>query len=270
MTTTHQEQVRGGTVARPRQEQSSHWYFPTGEPCHTVIAKSTKQPRPTTLADAKKLGLLPSVTNILKVLHKPALQNWLIEQAVLACLTTPRKDQEPLDTFVHRVLHEEKVQDQEAQVARERGTDMHAAMEELFCDRPIDDDIRPWIEPCFNAIRSLGIPIAVEKVLVGNGYAGKTDLITECAGEHTLWDFKTTKKLPDKSYLEHRLQLAAYAEAHQKYERCDVAISTANAYISTIECGKFVICRNQDWFDDYFGGFKPLVDHWQWANNYKP
>lgn len=257
------------TVANPRQEQSAHWYSPKGEPMHTVIAKGTGQPRPTTLADAKKLGLLPSVTNILRILHKPALQDWLIEQSVLACLTTPRKDGEPLDAFVHRVLHVDRIQDEEAQVARDRGTEMHQALEDLFNGQAVSDEIKPWVEPCFEAIRSLGIPVATEKVLVGEGYAGKTDLITDCAGEHTLWDFKTTKKLPDKSWTEHRLQLSAYAQAHVLMG-CNESISTANAYISTVDCGKFVLCRNTDVFHDFHFGFSPLVTHWQWANNYKP
>src|SRR5436190_23373532 len=43
-----------------------------------------------TLRDARKLGLLPSVTNILGVITKPELTAWLQEQAVLAALTLPR------------------------------------------------------------------------------------------------------------------------------------------------------------------------------------
>lgn len=257
------------TVANPRQEQSAHWYGRDGSPCHTVIAKSTGQPRPTTLADARKLRLLPSVTNILRILHKPALQDWLIEQSVLACLTTPRKDGEPLDAFVHRVLHVDRIQDEEAQVARDRGTEMHQALEELFQDRWVEPDLMwPWVGPCFNAIRALGKPLATEQVLVGHGYAGKTDLVQDSAGEITLWDFKTTKKLPERSWTEHRLQLSAYAKAY--VGDSDTPISTANAYISTVDCGKFVLCRNTDVFTDYYRGFAPLVEHWQWANNYKP
>jgi hypothetical protein len=55
--------------------------------------------RPTTLRDARKLGLLPSVTNVLGVINKPELVEWKMTQAVLAALTLPRRDGEDLGVF---------------------------------------------------------------------------------------------------------------------------------------------------------------------------
>src|SRR5512139_1672294 len=107
------------TIARTTTPDSSHWYTTDGDPMYEVIAKSTGLPRNTTLADARKLNLLPSVTTILKILHKQALVNWLIEQAVLAAMTTPRLPGEQDDAFIERVLHTERVQDQEAEAARD-------------------------------------------------------------------------------------------------------------------------------------------------------
>lgn len=235
---------------------------------YTIIAKSTGNPRPTTLADARKLNLLPSVTTILKILHKQGLVDWLIEQACLAVLTTPKPAEEPLDAFVQRVLHEERVQDQEAAAARELGTDMHNGLEALFNGEQIEDDLRPWIEPAYQHVKAMcPVTLGVEKIVCGNGYAGKIDFIGN--GEDTTWiiDFKTTKKLPEKgSWSEHRLQLAAYAMAHQ----CIGAKRTGNLYISTVDCGKFVFHDNGDWLSDYECGFAPLVQHWQWATGYRP
>ena len=62
--------------------------------------------RPTTLRDARKLGLLPSVTNVLGVINKPELVEWKMTQAVLAALTLPRKEGEVLDVFAKRVVEE--------------------------------------------------------------------------------------------------------------------------------------------------------------------
>ena len=100
-----------------------------------------------TLADARKLNLLPSVTTVLRILDKPALNEWKIEQGVLAVMTTPQLPGEEMDAFIHRVLHVEKVQDQEGKKARDRGTDIHAALESYFLGREVSDELRPWIEP---------------------------------------------------------------------------------------------------------------------------
>ncbi len=277
------------TFANVKRTDSAHWYAPTGEPMHTVIAKGNGLPRPTTLADARKLNLLPSVTTILKLLDKPALTAWKVEQAVLACLSSPRNDGEELDAFVTRILSTERVQDQEGQIARDRGTEIHDALEAFFASgvpAVPNADIWPWIEPACLAIRrQFGASVvATEKILVGDGYAGKADLITLHGQVYWLADYKTTKKLPDPkkggAWSEHRLQLAAYAKAFKLLLNragpgglevsSETQIRTANVYISTLEQGAFSICEHEDWLPAYTNGFSPLVSHWQWANNYRP
>lgn len=258
------------TIARTPSVDGSHWYTAEGEAMYTVIAKGSGQPRPTTLADARKLGLLPSVTTILKALNKPALNDWLCEQTALAVLTTPRKDNEPLDAFVQRVLHDERIQDQEADAAKQLGTDMHEGLEALFRGERITDELRPWIEPAYLYLKQLQpwSKVLVEQIVVGPGFAGKVDWQGQ-DNDLLVVDFKTSKKLPEKgSWNEHRLQLAAYARAIG--DREETLIRTANLYISTADAGKFVFHENPDWRDDYANGFKPLLAVWQWMNNYKP
>lgn len=258
------------TAARVQSPEGAHWYYADGRTAYTVIAKSTGQPRPTTLADARKLGLLPSVTTILKVLNKPALNDWLCEQTALAVLTTPRQEGEPIDAFVQRVLHDERVQDQEADAAKQLGTDMHEGLEALFRGERITDELRPWIEPAYLFLKGLKpwTRIEVEQIVVGPGFAGKVDWQGHDDGLLVV-DFKTTKRLPDKgSWNEHRLQLAAYARAVGEKE--PNLARTANLYISTVDMGKFVLHENPDWRSDYAEGFKPLMQVWQWMNNYRP
>lgn len=259
------------TAARPISSEGSHYYYPDGKPAYEVpYAYPKKGFRPTTLADARKLGLLPSVTTILRILHKQSLIDWLVEQACLAVLTTPKRDSEDLDAFVHRVLHQEKVQDQESQAARDRGTAIHAALEDLFLGNTVDSELLPWVQPAAEAIRAYGGRYESELVVVGPGYAGKLDLKLETESAIWLWDWKTTKKLPERgAWPEHRLQLAAYAYAFAVVGM--PTIRTGNVYISTVECGKFVICEHSEsWIDTYVNGFEPLLTHWQWANNYRP
>lgn len=247
--------------------------MPTGEPFYEVpYSDPRKGMRKATIADARKVGALPSVTTILKILHKPALVDWLIEQAVLVALTSPHKPGEELDAFIQRVLHEERQQDQEAQKARDLGTAIHAAMETAMNGQQIPEELAPWVRGPVEALKARGSVVSTETVLVGDGFAGKTDLITQENVTDWLWDFKSAKKLPDPAkggaWSEHRLQLAGYAAAYSKTVDCPV--KTANLYISTIEAGKFVICEHDDWRSTYSCGFLPLVQHWQWANNYKP
>lgn len=268
------------TAARPTVRKDSHWYSTDGEPRYEMIGKTTGKPRAVTIRDAREGNLVPSVTTILKVLHKEGLVNWMIEQAVLACLTTPKKDGEALDAFIERVLHVERVQDQESTIAKDKGTEIHNAMEDYFTGAgdQIPEDLKPWIMPAIQKLEVYGSLVASEKILVGDGYAGKTDLILEAPDCFWLWDYKTSKNLPDPAkggaWMEHRLQLAGYAKAYEDLLD-DLAptskpIRTANVYISTVETGKFVICEHQEWQAAYLEGFAPLVRHWQWANRYRP
>ena len=82
---------------------STHWYTSAGQPMHTVIGANGKA-RSATLADARKQDLLPSVTNILGVVNKPALTEWKMQQAVLSSLTLPRLEGEGTDAFADRVV----------------------------------------------------------------------------------------------------------------------------------------------------------------------
>lgn len=260
------------TVANVKKADSSHWYYTDGRPCYELPKKDGTGNKTPTLADARKLNLLPSVTTILKVLHKEGLVNWMIEQACLAVLTTPRPAEEPIDAFVERVLKTERVQDQEAKVARDRGTEIHDALESLAKGAPVSDEIALWVRPVWDRVLHLGKPIMAEISLVGTGYAGKTDLLIEAEASHLEWiiDYKTTKKLPEKaSWDEHRLQLAAYAAA-RSLENGNTLIKTGNLYISTAEPGKFAFFENPPWPEDYMDGFLPLVKHWQWLKGYRP
>lgn len=236
--------------------------------------------RATTLADARKLNLLPSVTTILSLLEKPALTLWKVEQAALAVLTAPRKDGEELDAFVLRVLHTEEQQHEERDIARDRGIAIHDAIEALMRGEQANDEILPWVKPAFDALVAYGKPVATERILVGNGFAGKTDLVMDSTDHWRLWDFKGTGRLPDPArgaWPEHRLQLAAYARAYQQLldtggpeAGADRPIVVGNVYISTAKQGEFVIIEHEDWEVTFDLGFAPLIQHWQWASNYFP
>lgn len=248
-----------------------HWYSQSGEPCHFVDKKDGTGTRPSTIRDAKANNWLPSVTTILKCLARPQLERWKMQQAAMAVLTSPRRAGEELDAFMERVLFTDKEQDQEAANAADLGGRIHAALEARFNNAQLDEALLPWIQPVYEHVMKLCPTVLyTETILVGDGFAGKTDFIglTETQSE-LLIDFKTTKKVPEKgSYPEARLQLSAYAAARQPETQAHIL--TANCYISTLERGKFCLHMNPDWREDYENGFLPLVKHWQWSTGYSP
>lgn len=180
-------------------------------------------------------------------------------------MTTPQIHGEAPDAFVQRVLHTEKIQDQESDIAKKRGTEMHAGIETYFSHASTGDEVWPWIQPACDSISDKWKVIATEHILVGDGYAGKCDLIA--VDDHNWeWviDFKTTKKLPTKeSYWEHRMQTAAYLKCRENGKR------HANVYISTVNQGEFVIHDNGDYAAPY-KAFMSLVNYWRIANDYHP
>ena len=80
------------------------------------------------------------------MLAKPALDAWKQEQAILAALTLPRRDDEPLDSFAHRVVADmtEQVRD-----AADLGSAVHAAIEVYLQtgEPPENPDILRLFEP---------------------------------------------------------------------------------------------------------------------------
>lgn len=269
------------TVARVRNTGSAHWYDTSGAPVFEVPKADGKGMTKTTLAHARKLNLLPSVTGIIQLLDKPALNEWKTEMACLAILTAPRQPGEKDDAFVVRVLQVERQHEQETEAARDRGKQLHEGIQLYFEGEgdKVDSAIRDWVWPAIDRILSYGERVSSEVVLVGEDYAGCTDLIQDCDTCWRIWDAKSTKKLPNPAqgaWDEHRLQLAAYAKAYKRrLQRAGAwsdnkPIVCANVYISSKEAGQYVVCEHENWEETYERGFAPLVLHWQWARGYRP
>jgi hypothetical protein len=204
---------------------SAHWYQRDGVPLHTVLS-AKGEPRPTTLRDARKLGLLPSVTNILGVVAKPELTNWLQEQAVMAALTLPRLAGETEDTFARRVVEDSLSPRDDAAdfgTAFHHGAECVARTLEVDRAHPAADwlgQYRVWYQGHARAL------YWTEKVLVDPqlGFAGTADLLIEHPVYGlTLVDLKTMKVKPDTKVSPYRswsYQLAAYRRALGKPVRC--------------------------------------------------
>jgi hypothetical protein len=252
------------TNARPSENRGSHFYTKTGEACYEVPKAKGGGTRKTHVGDCRKLGLLPSPTNILSLLAKPQLVNWQVEQGCLAVLTSPRRPDESIDDFVYRVLHVDQEHNQERDLAADEGTNIHNAIQLSLEGLEYDPKYRPHVEAVRREIDPLGYVVMTEKVVVGEGYAGRTDAVLENPEMITVLDFKGCNKLPDKPYDEHRMQMAAYSAAlgntGEKRVQC------ANVYINRNVPGEVKLCVIDDWQKEY-EKFKLLVRYWYLANN---
>lgn len=254
------------TTQKVYASEAGHWYTKHGLPAYEQPKKDGSGMRNTTLADARKQNLLPSATTILSLLDKPALTRWRQVNAIEAALTTPRLPGEDLDTFAERVLNVDTESIGDA--AKQRGTDIHALIEQalagygdVLSGNPLSEYVLPVLEAC----RKFGAVQAAEKVVVGDGYAGKLDAVFSDAGMLTVVDFKTSKTMPKSPYVEHRLQLACYAKAFGQGN-----IQTANIYIDSNNPGKLAVYVDTEWHEAYENGFKPLLAYWQWVKGYTP
>lgn len=204
-----------------RNEKSSHWYYPDGTSCHTVIAKTTGLPRATTVTDARKLGLLPSVTNILAMKAKPALNTWLQDNAIYSALNTPRNPGEAEEDWHSRIAEES---DRIGKEAAEWGTLLHEQIEG-YCNEgafPGTGEIIAYVEGYAAWHRDNVLEVIHAEHTVVNtaiGYAGRLDLhaIIMHGGERrrAVIDFKSQKlkgKPKGNFYKEWQMQLMAYQD----------------------------------------------------------
>lgn len=183
---------------------AGHWYDKDGNPQYTIIGANGKE-RDTDLRDARKLGLVPSVTTILKVAAAPALDIWKQQQLLKAVAEVPRLDEESEKEWFSRII---KTSKEAGDKHMDRGTSMHNEIEDYFNKRQREyPDFAK--ETYFAVVKEFGSQNWVtEKSFAYDGFGGKVDL--HC--EDIVIDFKTKEVVDEKTvcYDEQLMQLAAY------------------------------------------------------------
>jgi hypothetical protein len=193
----------------PRAAESCHYYYPNGSPAYEVPnADGSKMIQPD-IRHVRKLGLLPSVTTVMRVVASPGLERWKREQFALSALTLTRIENEPDDRFLKRVEDDSRAW----MIKRaDEGTRLHAAIEQGLTGESFDPAFAEHVALVRQKIEQL--PLA----FVG--------------------DFKSKDTLDDKLerdlfYDEHVMQLAAYARALKnpdrglRFEECVVGVGYA-------------------------------------------
>jgi len=249
-----------------RSAESVHWYDQKGAPAYTVKAKDGSD-RPTTLRDARKFNYVPSVTTVMKVAAKPALEAWKMEQMLLAALTLPQLPNEPEAHFVQRIIQDSK---ETAKRAAERGTRIHESIEKYFLGghkvehgdiaKAFDEYVAKYFK-----LKSMN-PWVVERSFASPlGYGGKVDLYTgidSTTPTGIVLDAKTKEFDYDDdvpAYSEHAMQLAAYRHGlGLPQARC------ANVFISVKRPGLIKIKEwTEEELDQHWEMFKSLLRFWQ-------
>ena len=250
-----------------RASESLHWYQRDGSPQYTVTAKNGNQ-RATTLADARKMNLVPSVTTILNVAAKPGLERWKQEQMLLAALTLPRASDESEQSFIQRVVMDSKEQGKQA---AERGNRIHAAIESFYEGIMLADMAEYQVGVGEEIRNRYGVEeFQPEKAFAHElGFGGKVDLHNKQYNSVGLVIDVKSKEFSDpekvEAYDEHCMQLSAY--------RVGLGIPSAvcaNIFVSATVPGLVVIKEwNQEELDRGWQMFQALLTFWQVKNNHK-
>jgi hypothetical protein len=243
--------------------ESGHWYDYEGNAQYTIVGKNGKE-RNTTLRDARKLFYVPSVTGIIGVAAKPALENWKIDQGISAALTLARLENENDYEFLSRVKADSK---ELGMKAAEIGTIIHAQIEQGFQGKR---QTKPYL-----AVRKLLDELYPGETWVAEGsfchtlgYGGKIDLYSESG---IFIDFKTKDNLEGKKakslvYDEHGMQLSSYALGIGivKPERMSIFIDRSNTELIV----------SHRWDPDtharHLAMFNSLLTYWKLLKNYDP
>lgn len=246
----------------PRPSESMHWYALDGSPAYEVEAVKGGM-RPTTLRDARKMKLVPSVTSIIRSAAAPGLERWKQEQVLLAALTLARKPDEAESSYIARIIQDSQEQGRRA---AQRGTAIHASVQGHYEGKPPSEEHWEYVRAAAAKVEeTYGKQdwLAEKSFSHPLGFGGKVDLHCPIA----VIDFKSKEFTDDSKKLawdEHRMQLAAC--------RVGLGIPQAkcgNVFVSVSKPG-LALCH--EWSEDELAEgwtmFSSLLRYWQAKSGY--
>lgn len=257
----------------PTTEQSAHWYDRAGNPVYELPKKDGKGMKTPTLADARKLGLVPGITGVCKIVAKPGLERWKQEQLLLSALTTPRQEGESDKDFVRRIMDEAQKPSEEA---ADLGTEIHKGLEDYLRSGTysVSHNAIEYFRPVVEKIErgDLVLPGASEGAMLEVsrshplGFGGKADYVMPPGPkwDDCVIDFKTqaTKEGKDVAvYEDWAMQLAALAEMWG-------VRNGFNIVISTTEPGRVEVVDQTEKMDSALQAFLNALDLWEWVKGF--
>lgn len=165
---------------------------------------------------AVKIGPLPSVTDALRVIDKPAIGTWAKTETAKCALRNwdMLSEMRVAGGDDAAVAWLSRIPDYQRDVAARLGSSVHRLFEMAMRGGEITptEEERPFVEAARNFIADYNPKIeSMEKGIINvtRGFGGTYDLLLKLDGERWLVDLKTSKG----TYGETALQLAAYANA---------------------------------------------------------
>jgi len=230
---------------------------------YTIVGANGKE-RNTTLADARKLSLVPSVTGIIGVSAKPGLEEWKIKEGIKSAMVLNIESDETIDEYVRRCREHSKLIGQKS---AERGSEIHYEIEEGFVSGKESESylaIFDWLDTHY----PLETWIAEDSFCAKEGYGGKIDLYSETG---IFIDFKTKDDLSGKDpkrlvYDEHGMQLSTYVQGcgFDKAERISIFVDREDT--SLIACHVW----DEETHSKHKDMFNALLTYWKLTKNYDP
>jgi hypothetical protein len=257
------QEVYNKLSANKFKSESGHWYTQEGEPMYTIVGANGKE-RNTTLRDARKENLVPSVTTILSMIAKPQLENWKINQALNSALTLEKDSLETIEEFAYRCKQDSKRIGQEA---AKKGTKIHAMIERGFLGEEKTETycvIQNYLDEMFPDEEW----IAEASFCADLGYGGKIDLYSKSG---IFVDFKTKDNLEGKDpsklvYDEHGMQLSAYAQGcgFDDVERVSIFVDREDT--------ELIACHiwDKESQTKHREMFNSILNYWKLVKNYAP
>lgn len=214
--------------------------------------------------------LVPSVTNVIGILDKPALPRWAAKETAKAAWS--------LRSSLAEMGEEEAVDVlkgapwRQSTRAADRGTSIHGWLEARLLGEPeptlegqaleFVDAARAWLE------RWDPVTIATEITLFSPTYAGTADALVSLDGEVWLVDFKTSSGL----YPEVALQLSALAACPLAVVNGEVVETESVERLGAVRIG-----RDGEWEmrevlspSDALAGFHAALNLWAWTKGGNP
>ena len=206
--------------------------------------------------------LVPSVTNVLGILAKPALPRWAAKEVAEKAWQLRRSLDAMGEEDAISVLKQSPWR--KSGRAAERGTTIHAYLEARI--NGLEPEIVDGEAKRYQAGAEAWLeqwnpePIATELTVFAPDYAGTGDLWCTVAGEPRLVDFKTSKAV----YPEAAVQLGALAAATLDAGGKATPV-VANGWVVRIGEDGFE-CRQVDDLAAQADVFRAMLQVWHWTN----
>jgi uncharacterized protein Usg len=243
--------------------EGGHWYTQDGTPAYEVVGKDGSM-RPTTLRDARKLNLAPSVSAIGNCAPAPQLVNWKLNQVIQFAAENPRGELEGIQAYMDRI---QGMSRDRGKAIMQLGSDIHGAIERAMTDTV-------WIPrpEASAAIKTLGEWAGLDSWRSEKSFCHPLGFGGKCDAHKPgfVVDYKTKEDFVEgkilKTWDNHAIQLAAYRQGFGLHTaRCAIL------YISTQVPGLTQLVEvSQDDLAQGWEMFKALLLYWQAKNKYVP